>query len=892
MNIRALAAASAAAAITITGLVGPGTTAGAATSRPAAVKDLAPFQKSGPVTLSWTNPRDIDRDVVRLARGDIAPPTTHSGRPIALSRPRAARAVLAGLVAGRQYSVSVWTKRGGVLSQPTTTSFTTKSASSTPNDRLGTLAGHVVDTSGDPLRNAEVVAFDYNTGEHGYLSRTDSQGAFRMAVPVGPYFIVAIGNHAKGGTSDGTGYQFDAKQSPVQTGHTGLRFVLAGAGAITGVVTDSAGSPLRGVEVDAYDAPAYLASDASTGLVVLGGGADEIAHTNANGRYRINGVAPGAVVPCFATGHASGGRSDAAGYVSRCDDRSAVSQVGHPTTVETVALDSAPRVAREPLGSMAGTVSGPTGKRLAGARVETENATGDSYAETRTNSRGHFVFRRLTPGRWEVCGGHASAYGCAVVKVVAHHTVTATLRVKPAGTLSGVVRDEHGARLGNAHVEVERVANNMGEGYDATADSHGNWSIAGLTPGLWKVCFSGGGSARDPFGGLTSCLSKKVRVVPGRDRIGLDSALPPGGAVAGTVTDSNGKPAAGVAVLVVHPSRYGGYGTVAMSGAHGNFLAGGLKPGRYRVCAELDYDTGGALTGCAGSVIVTAKHITQGADVSLPADAPLTATVTDDSGNSLSGVDVAVLSACQPGEFCTSQPVFSSGAGVDVAASAVTGPDGSVTFHGLRPGHYTACALAYYAASTAPVPATGFADKCASSKFTLHVTRGGTPTTTIALDPGAAVTGQVVDAAGNPLSNVAVHVPMSAARDYVSDSGGFDGLYPSPSNDLVTDADGRYTVRSILPGSRKLCGVPPGGSGVHRGCLASPVALTAGDTTEAPTLTLASSSDAMRAQRTAPLVASTGLSFVHPRARFLPAARRIPVVSSSGWPEFRLLPHH
>jgi hypothetical protein len=32
------------------------------------------------------------------------------------------------------------------------------------------------------------------------------------------------------------------------------------------------------------------------------------------------------------------------------------------------------------------------------------------------------------------------------------------------------------------------------------------------------------------------------------------------------------------------------------------------------------------------------------------------------------------------------------------------------------------------------------------------------------------------------------------------------------------------------------------------------------------------------------------LGFLRPQSPFLPSARRIPVVSSSGWPAYRLLP--
>jgi hypothetical protein len=262
-------------------------------------------------------------------------------------------------------------------------------------------------------------------------------------------------------------------------------------------------------------------------------------------------------------------------------------------------------------------------------------------------------------------------------------------------------------------------------------------------------------------------------------------------------------------------------------------------------------------------------------------------------------VDVAVLNACRSGEYCTSQPVFDKTAGVDVAASSVTDSAGRVRFHGLRPGRYVACALAYYAASASvAVPETGYADKCSGHTFSLQVTRGGVATTTIALEPGAAVTGLVRNASGKALAAVAMHVATSSAFDYVSDDG-FDDeeLAPSPQSNVYTDATGRYTVRSVRPGTRGVCAVPPSDLGVQRGCLASPVDLPAGTTTAAPTLTLAAKaahvgSRAARIARADRLAAAMPWSFVRPRTRFLPASGRIPVINAAGMPEFRVPTKH
>jgi hypothetical protein len=157
----------------------------------------------------------------------------------------------------------------------------------------------------------------------------------------------------------------------------------------------------------------------------------------------------------------------------------------------------------------------------------------------------------------------------------------------------------------------------------------------------------------------------------------------------------------------------------------------------------------------------------------------------------------------------------------------------------------------------------------------------------ISLDPGAAVEGIVHDSHGNPVPNVAMHVGSSAAFDYRNPYEFDDPMTPSPRNDIRTDATGHYLIRSIVPGSRTVCGVAPRAAKLKRGCLSGGVSVLASTTTQAPTLVLnpaASNSGAVA--RFAPL--SNRMAPSAPRT--IPADQRIPVINSTGWPEFRLLP--
>ena len=220
-----------AAVLGVAGLTAPSASSAAARAgAPSPVSALAPFEQDGSVVLRWTNPRSLDRDIVRISRGPDAPATVHDGRSIKLGSPRASKAELGRLPAGRQFSVSVWTQRGSRLSRKETTSFTTKPVE---GRRTSELAGGVVDTAGNPLRNATVLAYDFTTFARLFRSRTDAAGHFRLLVPGGHYQMLVIGTHALGGSSDRTGYRFAMRRVTVRPSNvdSGIHFALGTAAA-------------------------------------------------------------------------------------------------------------------------------------------------------------------------------------------------------------------------------------------------------------------------------------------------------------------------------------------------------------------------------------------------------------------------------------------------------------------------------------------------------------------------------------------------------------------------------------------------------------------------------------------------------------------------------------
>ena len=515
--------------------------------------------------------------------------------------------------------------------------------------------------------------------------------------------------------------------------------MLAAAAAITGTVTDTNGNPLAGVDVEPAEAPAYLSPD--SGFAIGGFGSSTVARSNGSGHYEVKGLSPGAEVPCFF----------GAAVVSRCGTTSVDARAGHVVAAPKTTLVAA---AQTPHGTITGTVVDAASHPVPHAVViASAGSSGVGFA-SRADRNGRFTLDNLSVGPWMVCAAAGQAFGaeaCRRVTVSAQHTSTVTLHLPPVGALSGLVRGPSGHRLGSVDVSAIHDAAHGTDNYDTSSDLNGAWTFTGLPPGVYRVCISSQGSSSeaDPLGGRSRCLGRSFHVLAGADRLGADVTLAAAGAISGTITNGAGKPTRAGVVFY----RGKGFNSVAVStisGRDGHFRMTGLTPGLYRVCAGLTYSIGTDTFRCLSQrVAVVARKDTRGANIALPALTALTVSVTDSGGHPLAGVDVAILHRCGH-NFCAVQPVFSTTNSVQVASSESTGIGGRAVFPALAPGDYAACALAYYATSSASVPKTGYADKCASNTFDITLTRGTHSAASISLDPGAAVTGIVQDSHGNP----------------------------------------------------------------------------------------------------------------------------------------------
>ena len=804
------------------------------------VRNLAAFELAGPVNLQWTNPRGTDRVLGRYTRGRTAPATTGDGRPMGLAR-LAHTATLRGLRPGTVYAVAIWTKHAGVLSSPTAISFTTKPATgpaaTTPT---GTISGLVTDTSGHPLRNAAIESYAHGASH----TVTDARGRFRLTVPAGRSFLFADGAKAQGGDADATGYQGGSRTVHLAPGGAATEdFVLAAGGAVHGVVTDAAGAPLPGIAVTWQPPQPYLEPSFAYGSVLFAG--MESTRTNRNGEYTLKGLGSDGVVPCF---------EPRAGHVARCAPQAVAVAPGQTATIPAVALTAVHE------GTIAGTVRTQSKGRLRDLVVYAYRISANNFVTVNaTAHHGRFTLAGLTPGRWRVC-----AYGvvdlvlgvlptCVHRTVVADHTARVALLLRNGGAISGRVLGPTGHGLRAPSIDVEHVrANGSDGGSYAQENRRGFFTVGGLATGNYRVCFAGSNSsasAGDPTGVGTRCLSRLIRVVAGRDRLGADGTVPTGGAASGRITNSAGRPVAGANVNFELLAEGFSFHQVT-TGRDGRYRVTSLPPGRYRVCADNFRSLYGTdQQRCAAHpVTITRGHTHRGIDLRFGSSPIVRVTVTDSSGNPLSGVEVAALRPCADRYDCAPQPVFGPKR-VAVDSVAMTNARGRATLRTKRAGRFAVCALGYYAATPTGTSPTGYADKCTGSTFTVTASADTPTAVTVALPAGGVVTGRVTDGHGHGVRHAQIHLAGSPVDDIAASPFAYEGLgdFPSPYADDLTDAHGRYTIHSIRPGQAQLCA--RGAKGFHNGCLASDVTVSGGAVTNAPALVLQPGTASSRAAR-------------------------------------------
>jgi hypothetical protein len=606
------------------------------------------------------------------------------------------------------------------------------------------------------------------------------------------------------------------------------------AGSISGTVTDAAGTR-HGLA----NASASVRSS-STGLVV------RTATTSADGGWSVAGLAAGTYTVCFTGSAATGGSSDALGYVYQCYDNQPTSRTSTPVTVTLGAATTGISAALTAGGAITGTVTDAGGNHhgLADVAVSVSSYSLSDVVKVKTAADGSYTLPGLASGAdYTVCftgsaatGGTSDASGY-IAQCWKNQTATGTpTRVTVAGgvttpgisgalavggAVSGTVTDAGGTHhgLANVSVRVDSPSANT-YSYTTTADD-GTWSVGGLPVGADnKACFSADGAtggSSDATGYLDQCydnqptrdVSTPIAVTAGETVAGIDAALAAGGGISGTVTDAAGthEGLAGVSVSAYTLSGPGhAYATTAGDGSY--TLSGLPAAAAYRVCFDVSHATGGSADAggyvdqcyknqptqsTANPVVVTAGATATGTDAALAGAGSVSGTVTDAAGtqHGLSSVGVMVTSRS-----------------TSAYQSAETAADGSYTVTGLAAGtDYEVC---FYAsgATGGSSDAVGYVNECydnqpaAGTLTPVTVTAGATRTgINGSLGGAGAVSGTVTDAGGthHGLAEVLVRVTSVSA---------------GTSGSARTKGDGSYAVTGLAPATDyKVCLTTSGATG-------------------------------------------------------------------------------
>lgn len=153
--------------------------------------------------------------------------------------------------------------------------------------RAGSVAGRIVDAdSGQPLAGIDVHAYYQATNLFDVFAKTDTNGDYLLGpLPVGSHFMRAYPDLVLGHLRqyyNGTTNLAGATPVGIGAGMTSsnINFRLPSAGWIEGIVSNTAGVGLAGIDLDLYEA--------TTGEWLLAG-----AFTKSNGFYQVGPLPPG-----------------------------------------------------------------------------------------------------------------------------------------------------------------------------------------------------------------------------------------------------------------------------------------------------------------------------------------------------------------------------------------------------------------------------------------------------------------------------------------------------------------------------------------------------------------------------------------------------------------------
>jgi protocatechuate 3,4-dioxygenase beta subunit len=669
------------------------------------------------------------------------------------------------------------------------------------NDYLlsaGALSGRVTDSAGKAISAVSVIAYNPDDPyQPNYDTTTRKDGSYTLTGLSAGSYQVCFNSQAASGAST-TGWLDECYDNqppyssptpvPVILGRTsaGVNAALATGGAISGRVTDPSGAPLQDVLVSAF-------------------GADyRVFYTDSSGGYALTGLPSGNYTLCF-DGSAATSAAAPYGHTSSCagDHGLSVDVVtGQALTVDGTV---------EKAGAVGGVVTGDDGT-VAGVMVTVYDSSGRQLNSHITSEDGSYQIPGLAPGEVTVCfdpaytsGGYLrTCYGAqpdgsgSPITVTAGELSTADVQLQVGASITGTITDASGAPVSNVLVYAFRP--DIFDSYSSQTDESGSFTIGGLRPADYQVCFdpsyaqgpAAGGYAAECYDDQPSFETADLVTVGAAGSVTtVDAVLGAGAAITGQVTGSDGAALGGVSAYAYAPES-GQYVVASSDPQDGSYQLPGLSEGDYLVCFGAENVQQPSPTGyvnecfdnqresyTATPVHVTAGAVTSGIDAELAVGAAISGRVTDPAGNGLPNAYVET---------------FSVGSGYSFGSIGVTDDTGRYRLNGLPAEAVLVC---FATGEIVTANGAGYVSECYDDQPDLSTAN---PVTTTAgqvqtgidavLAAGAAISGQLTDSAGNA-------IPNAYAFGYSA-----DGSYLGQA---FTDETGRYRLASLPATAVLMC---------------------------------------------------------------------------------------
>ena len=624
---------------------------------------------------------------------------------------------------------------------------------------VGYITGRVVDVEGKPLVETWVAAIKVDEGVVSFTSAlTGENGQYVIEVSAGSYII----------GFEKTGYAAvihgDSVTDPVKVNvglgdvRTDIDATLEPGGSIAGTVRNLKGERLEGVTVQA-----------------LGGKFPLSAKSHRDGSYVIDGVLSGRYNIVFSDEN----QIYQPQYYSGTLDPQEASRVVVVVPLETEGVDATLFEA----GSISGWVTDTAGQGVPNVTVHassTRNRSMAGYSVTGEDgkykisglaSSEYFVAFRVTENLFQVLfypGVSTPKEAKRVVVNAPGDTGGIDLVLGQGLNLSGTVFGPDDEPLEGVFIGVTRVDGKKQIAGFGSTDKNGNYTVQ-LKPGEYIVRFSraAAGYLEQWSGGVSTEEDAETILVTDSD-VTLDMVLPRGGSISGAVSNRAGGPLAGITVKAYDKESNKRKGS-ATSDETGLYEIKGLNTGSFTVVASGE-ESGYVKQTYAQPVAVVAPKETPLVNLVLTEGGGFSGKVIDEKGEPIKGVDVEIFEPVTWREI----------------ADTKTDENGAYAIGGLPVDSYSIrfekrdFIVQWYAGKTRRENA----ERVDVVDTTI---RAGYD---VVLNKGVPLSGVVTDSGGFPISSVEV--------------GLYADIDDEPIEEIHTGRDGRYTFKSLAPGSYRV----------------------------------------------------------------------------------------